>query len=47
MENNINVSFHKNDRGEVVAVPKKNKPTISRQDRKIINKINKKLKKKK
>lgn len=47
MEKNINVSFHKNDKGEIVAIPKKNKPTVSREDRKMINKINKKLKKNK
>lgn len=41
----INVSFRKLDNGEIVTVKRKKKKVISREERKRMNKIRKKLKK--
>lgn len=41
----INVSFRKLDNGEIVTVKRKKKRVVSREERKRMNKIRKKLKK--
>lgn len=41
------ISLRKLDNGEIIAVKKKKIKTVSKEDRKLINKINKKLKKRK
>lgn len=41
----INVSFRKLDNGEIVTVKRKKKKVVSREERKRMNKIRKKLKK--
>lgn len=41
----INVSFRKLDNGEIITVKRKKKKVVSREERKRMNKIRKKLKK--
>lgn len=43
----LNFSLHKNDKGEIIRVPLKNKKVVSRHERVKNNKIKKALKKRK
>lgn len=48
MNDNLkDISLRKLDNGEIIVVKKKKIKTVSKEDRKLINKINKKLKKRK
>lgn len=44
-EEKINASLRKLDNGEIVVVKRKNKKVVSREERKLNNKIRKKLRK--